>query len=50
MFKFLKITEFRTRKSMVLILSLVHDYHYDLEKQGGCGVMAHERHESNLSQ
>ena len=24
-------------------------YHYDLEKQGGCGVVAHESHMSQLS-
>ena len=25
-------------------------YHEDLEKRGGCGVLAHERHESHASQ
>ena len=27
-----------------------YNYHEDLEKEKGCGVVAHEKHESQVSQ
>ena len=33
----------------MLVETYRYAYHEDLEKRGGCGVVAHERHESHGS-